>query len=35
MSGSYAKWSDVKARAVPLDSRTSEQVSLGQPTARH
>ena len=33
MSSSYAKWSDVKARAEALDSRTSEQQAAGKAAA--
>jgi DNA-binding XRE family transcriptional regulator len=34
MSSSYPKWSDVKARAEALDSRTSEQKAAGKAAAR-
>ena len=34
MSSSYSRWSDVKAKAEALDSRTSEQQAAGKAAAR-
>ena len=34
MSSSYSRWSDVKAKAEALDSRTSEQQATGKAAAR-
>jgi DNA-binding XRE family transcriptional regulator len=34
MSGSYSKWNDVKAKAVELDPRTSEEQAAAKAVAR-
>ena len=34
MSNSFSTWSDVKANAQALDSRTGEEQNVGKATAR-